>query len=146
MTSVATKFSDINKSQVDAALRIATIAAAGSEKIIELQMNNTRAAFSEGVKAAKALAEVKDVSQLPSWTSATPQAGIETTTAYVRSLYEVAAGTQAEISAVLEEQAAAFNKNVTAAIEAALASAPAGSAPRKMFSATVRCSARSNSW
>lgn len=127
MTSVAKQFSDITKSQVDAAVRIATIAAAGSEKIIELQINNTRTAFSEGVKTAKTLAEVKDVSQLPSWTSATPQAGIESATAYMRSLYEVAAGTQAEISAVLEEQATAFNKSVTAAIEAALASAPAGS-------------------
>lgn len=127
MTSATEQFSALGKSQVDAALRIAAIAAAGGEKLLDLQLKNTRSAFEDGIKTARALAEVKDLSQLTGFTPATPQAGIESVTSYARSVYEVAAGTQAEINAVVEAQLAEFGKNFTTAVEAALASAPAGS-------------------
>jgi phasin family protein len=127
MTSATEQFSALGKSQVDAALRIAAIVAAGSEKLFDLQIKNTRSVFDDGVKTAKALAEVKDISQLSGFTPATPQAGIESLTNYARSVYEVAAGTQAEINAVVEAQLAEFGKGFTTAVEAALASAPAGS-------------------
>lgn len=127
MTSATEPFSALGKSQVDAALRIAAIAAAGGEKLLDLQLKNTRSAFEDGIKTARALAEVKDLSQLTGFTPATPQAGIETVTRYAQSVYEVTAGTQAEINAVVEAQLTEFGKNFTTAVEAALASAPAGS-------------------
>lgn len=127
MTSAAEQFSALGKSQVDATLRIAAIVAAGGEKLLDLQLKSTRNAFDDGVKTARALAEVKDITQLTGFTPASPQAGIESVTSYARSVYEVAAGTQAEINAVLEAQLAEFGKGFTTAVEAALASAPAGS-------------------
>lgn len=127
MTSANEQFSALGKSQVDTALRIAAIVAAGSEKLFDIQIKNTRGLFDDGVKTAKALAEVKDVSELTSFTPATPQAGFESVTNYARSVYEVAAGTQAELNAVFEAQLAEFGKGFTSAVETALASAPAGS-------------------
>lgn len=127
MTAVPEQFAALGKAQIDTALRFATIAAEGAEKLVDLQIKTAKAAFSEGVKNAKALAEVKDVSDLPTWTSANIQPGIDKATAYTRSFYEVAAGTQSEISAVLEEQVAEFNKGLVTTLETALKSAPAGS-------------------
>jgi phasin family protein len=127
MTTVPEQISAFGKAQVETALRFVTIAAEGTEKLFDLQIKNSKAAFNEGMKNAKALAEVKDFSELPTWTSSTFQPGVDKATAYARSLYEVAAGTQSEISAVLEAQTADFSKDVAVALDAALKSAPAGS-------------------
>jgi phasin family protein len=129
MTTVPEQASAFGKAQVETALRFVTIAAEGTEKLFDLQIKNSRAAFNEGMKNAKTLAEVKDFSELPTWTSSTFQPGIDKATAYARSLYEVAAGTQSEISAVLEARIADFSKDVVVALDAALKSAPAGSEP-----------------
>lgn len=127
MTAVPEQFSALGKAQLDAALRFATVAAESAEKLVDLQLKSARAAFSDGAKNAKALSEVKDVAELPAWTSANFQPGFDKATAYARSLYDLASGTQSEISALLESQVAEFNKQVTVALEAAVKSAPAGS-------------------
>jgi len=129
MTTVPEQTSAFGKAQVETALRFVTIAAEGTEKLFDLQIKNSKAAFNEGMKNVKALAEVKDFSELPTWTSSTFQPGIDKATAYARSVYEVAAGTQSELSAVLEAQIADFSKDVVVALDAALKSAPAGSEP-----------------
>jgi phasin family protein len=129
MITVPEQISAFGKAQVETALRLVTIAAEGTEKLFDLQIKNSKAAFNEGMKNAKALAEVKDFSELPTWTSSTFQPGIDKATAYARSLYEVAAGTQSDISAVMEAQVADFSKDMVVALDAALKSAPAGSEP-----------------
>jgi phasin family protein len=129
MTTVPEHISAFGKAQVQTALRFVTLAAEGTEKLFDLQIKSSKAAFNEGVENAKALAEVKDFSELPTWTSSTFQPGVDKATAYARSLYEVVAGTQSEISAVLEAQIAGFSKDVVVALDAALKSAPAGSEP-----------------
>ena len=129
MTTVPEQISAFGKAQVESALRLVTIAAEGSEKLFDLQIKNSKAAFNDGMKNAKALAEVKDFSELPTWTRSTFQPGIDKATAYARSLYEVAAGTQSEMTAVLEAQIADFSKDVVVVLDAGLKSAPAGSEP-----------------
>lgn len=129
MTTVQEQISAFGKAQVETALRLVTIAAEGTEKFFDLQIRNSKAAFNEGMKNAKTLADAKDFSDLPSWTSSTFQPGIDKATTYARNLYEVAAGTQSEINAVLETQIADFSKDVVVALDAALKSAPAGSEP-----------------
>lgn len=126
-TAVPEQFSALGKAQLDAALRFATVAAESAEKLVDLQLKTARTVFSESAKNVKALAEVKDVAELPAWTSANFQPGIDKATAYARSLYDLALGAQSEISALLEGQIAEFNKQATAAMDAAVKSAPAGS-------------------
>ena len=129
MTVVPDQISAFGRAQVESALRFVTIAAESTEKLFDLQLKNSKAAFNEGMKNAKALAEVKDFSELPAWTSLTFQPGVDKANAYARNLYEVAAGIQSELSAALETQLADFSKEVSVALEAALKSAPAGSEP-----------------
>ena len=64
---------------------------------------------------------------MASWAGTSFQPSIDKATAYAKSFYEVASGTQQEISALLEEQVSEFNKNVSVALDAAFKSAPAGS-------------------
>ena len=115
------------KAQLDATVRVATIAAEGVEKLLDLQFKNAKASFDEVVKNAKAFTELKDVSQVASWAGTSFQPGMDKATAYAKSVYDVATGTQREISKVLEERVAEFNKNVSVALDAAFKSAPAGS-------------------
>lgn len=129
MTSVPEQISAYGKAQVESVLRLVTIAAEGTEKLFDLQIKNSKAAFNEGMKNAKALAEVKDFSELPTWTRSMFQPGIDKATAYARSLYEVAAGTQSDISAVMEAQVADFSKDMLVALDAALKSTPGGAEP-----------------
>lgn len=127
MTAISEQFSALGKTQLDAALRFAAVAAESAEKLVDLQLKTARAAFSDSAKNVKALTEVKDIANLPTWTSANFQPGIDKTNAYARSLYDLASETQSGISTVLAEQLAVFNKQVTAALEAAAKSAPGGS-------------------
>ena len=115
------------KAQLDVAVRFAAIAAEGVEKLLDLQFKNAKASFDEVVRNAKAFSELKDVSQVASWAGTSFQPGLDKATAYAKSVYDVASGTQQEISALLEEQVTEFNKNVAVALDAAFKSAPAGS-------------------
>lgn len=127
MTAIPNQFSTLGKAQLDTALRFATVAAESAEKLVDLQIKSARAAFSDGARNVKALTEIKDVAELPAWTNTNFQPGVDKATAYARSLYDLASGAQSEISALLEAQMAEFNKQVTAAMDAAVKSAPAGS-------------------
>jgi len=115
------------KAQLDATVRLATIAAEGAEKLLDLHLRNAKASFNETVKNAKALSELKDASEVASWAGTSFQPSLDKAVAYAKSVYDVATGTQQEISALLEEQVAEFNKTVSVALDAALKSAPAGS-------------------
>ena len=115
------------KAQLEASVRFATIAAEGAEKLLDLQFKNAKTAFDEIVKSTKAFTELKDVSQIASWAGTSFQPSLDKATAYAKSFYDVATGTQQEISALLEEQVGEFNKNVNVALDAALKSAPPGS-------------------
>ena len=115
------------KAQLDATVRFATIAAEGIEKLLELQTKNVKASFDEAAKHAKAFTELKDVSQVASWAGTGFQPSMDKAAAYAKSVYDVASGTQRELSVLLEEQVTEFNKNVVMALDAALKSAPPGS-------------------
>src|SRR5258708_12997071 len=115
------------KAHLDATVRIATIAAEGGEKLLDLQFKNAKATFDAVVKNAKVFTELKDVSQVASWAETSFQPSMDKAAAYAKSFYDVASGTQREISALLEEQVAEFNKSVSVALDAAFKLPPAGS-------------------
>ena len=55
------------------------------------------------------------------------QPTIEKATAYAKNVYDVATATQAEFGKLVEEQVAEFNKQVVAALDKMVKTAPAGS-------------------
>src|SRR5215470_16584220 len=116
----------LNRAQLETALRFAQIGSEGIEKLVDLQFRTAKNAFADGVKVAKQLGAIKDAGELATFGGSLPQPTWEKAQAYVKSVYEVASVTQAEITSLLEQQLGELNKNVEGVLEGALKSAPAG--------------------
>lgn len=118
---------EMNKANFERALKFAGIALEGAERMIGLQLNAAKAAFADSVEGAKTLASVKDLQQFAALKNNLAQPSIEKATAYARSVYDVAAATQAEFNRIVEEQMSEFNKQTVAAVDKMVKTAPAGS-------------------
>lgn len=121
------QFVAINKANLETAMKFAGVALQGAERILDLQLKAARSAFADSVENTKTIAAVKDLQQLAALKDAMAQPTIEKATAYAKSVYDVATATQAEIGKLLEEQVAEFNKQVVAALDKMVKTAPAGS-------------------
>lgn len=116
-----------NQANLELASRFAGIALEGAERILDLQLKAARSAFSDTLESAKAIAAAKDFQQLAALKDSLAQPSIEKATAYAKSVYDVAASTQAELGKLVEEQFASFNREIVAALDKMVKSAPGGS-------------------
>lgn len=117
----------LNKANVEAALRFASVALNGAERFMELQMNAAKSALAEGIENARALTSVRDFDQLASLKDTVVQPTFEKATAYAKQVYDVASATQADFSKLVEEQMGELNKQAVATLDQLVKSAPAGS-------------------
>jgi phasin family protein len=117
----------MNKANVEAALRFASVALNGAERFMELQMNAAKSALAEGIENARALTSVRDFDQLASLKDTVVQPTFEKATAYAKQVYDVASATQADFSKLVEEQMGELNKQAVATLDQLVKSAPAGS-------------------
>ena len=99
----------------------------GMEKLVELNVQATKAAQSESANSAQALMSVKDAQELLTLQANLMQPLAEKTVAYSRHLYDIAAGTGAEFSKAAEAQASDSQKKFLAVVDNAAKNAPAGS-------------------
>jgi len=100
---------------------------ANVERLAALNLNTARTLLEESLANTKALLGAKDAQELISLQSALVQPLVEKAVAYNRSVYEIASQGQEEVSKLFEAQIAELNKNLTAALDKAAKSAPAGS-------------------
>ncbi len=117
----------MNKASIETAMKFAGIAIESAERMMELQLKTAKAAFADSVESAKALASVKDLQQFAALNDTLAQPSIEKAQAYARSVYDVAAATQAEFTKLVEAQVAEFNKQTVAVLDKMVKTAPAGS-------------------
>jgi phasin family protein len=117
----------MNKANLESAMRFAGVAIEGAERMIDLQLKAAKSAFADGLESAKALAAVKDLSQLAALKDTLAQPSMEKATAYAKSVYDCANTTQAEFSKLVEAQVAQFNKEVVTGLDKLVKNAPAGS-------------------
>jgi phasin family protein len=121
------QFAAANKANVETLMLVANTAFASAERLAALNLNTARSILEDSVANAKALLAVKDVHGLVAMQTALAQPAVEKAVAYSRSVYEIATQTQEEMNKVLESQVGDMNKNVVAALDQAMKSAPAGS-------------------
>lgn len=121
------QLSALNRSQLDAAVKVAEALAEHFEKLTDAQFKAAKSAYGDGVKALKQLATVKDVNEFASVTTGLAQPAFDKATSYAKTVYETVAAAQAELATTVEEQVAEFNKNMVVTLDAALKSAPVGS-------------------
>ena len=127
MVQVSEQIAAFNKSQLEAMLKVAELAAENLEKLADVQFKAAKSAYADSVKALKQLAGVKDVNELASVATGVTQPTWDKATTYAKSVYDVVSTAQSEFAGLLEEQVAELNKNMVVTLDTAMKSAPAGS-------------------
>lgn len=115
------------KTGVETLLGLTSKAFEGMEKIVELNLTASKAALAESGEHAKAIWSAKDAQELLALQSGLLQPLAEKAAAYSRHLYDIAAGSSAELSATFESQAAEAQKKFMGLVDTAAKNAPAGS-------------------
>lgn len=99
----------------------------GVEKLVELNLQATKAALNESANSTQALLSVKDAQELLTLQASLMQPLAEKTLAYSRHLYDIASGTGAEFGKAAEAQATDTQKKFMSVVDSAAKNAPAGS-------------------
>ena len=126
MVQITEQVAALGKSQFEATLKIAEVAASNLEKLAELQLKSAKSAYQDGVKTLRQFASIKEPAELASLSGTAAQPAWDRATGYAKEVYSAVAAAQAEFATVLERQIAEFNRNVAATLDAVGQSAPPG--------------------
>jgi phasin family protein len=121
------QFASANKAAVDSLLSVANAALASAERIAALNLNTARSVLEDSVSNTKALLGAKDVQEALSIQASLAQPNVEKAVAYSRSVYEISAQAQEELSKTIESQFSGFQKQVADLLDKTAKAAPAGS-------------------
>ncbi len=117
-----------SKANVEALLSVATMNFSALEKLATLSSTALKSAFEDSIANARALAGAKDVQELFSLQASFAQPAIDKAVTYSKSVYEVAAQTNAELSKLAEKRVAEWNDSFVSLLDQAVKNPPAGSA------------------
>ena len=115
-----------HKANVETLFGLTNKAFEGVEKLIELNLQVAKASLAEAAETTNAVLSVKDAQELMALQAAMLQPAAEKAAAYSRHLYDIAAGTNAEVAKVAEAQMADAQKKAMAVVDTAVKNAPAG--------------------
>ena len=115
------------KANVNTLFGLTAKAFEGMEKLVELNLQASKAAMSEGAENVQAMMGVKDAQELLALQAALVQPLAEKTAAYSRHVYDITSGATSEFTAAAEAQAADTQKKFMAVVDNAAKNAPAGS-------------------
>jgi len=99
----------------------------GVEKLVELNLQASKAALAESANHAQAVMGVKDAQELLALQAGMVQPLAEKTAAYSRHLYDIATAAGADLGKTFEAQTADAQKKVMGLVDSASQNAPAGS-------------------
>jgi phasin family protein len=99
----------------------------GVEKLVELNVQASKAALSESANHAKAVLSIKDAQELLALQASLMQPLAEKAAAYSRHLYDIASGTASEFSKAVEVHTADAQSKFVGLVDSAAKNAPAGS-------------------
>ena len=99
----------------------------GVEKLVELNMQATKAALAETANHAQAVMGAKDAQEFMALQAGMVQPLAEKTAAYSRHLYDIASAAGADLGKTFEGQAAEAQKKLAGLMDSATKNAPAGS-------------------
>jgi len=107
----------------------------GVERLTALNMAASREFFNNTMAGTQQLLSAKDANALAKLNTELAQPNAAKWMDYSRSVYELVAEMQKEVTSVLESQYSSFTKNATTAVEKAKSSAPVGG---DVFAATMQ--------
>ena len=123
------------KANVEVMTALLRTAFSGIERLTAINLAASRDFFNNTVANAQQLMSAKDANEVAKLSSEQAQPGVEKIVDYSRSVYDLVAQMQKDITSVLESQYSSFTKNATSAVEKATASTPVGG---EVFSATMK--------
>lgn len=115
-----------HKANVETLFGLTNKAFEGVEKLVELNLQVAKASLAEAAETTTAMLSVKDAQELMALQAAMLQPAAEKAAAYSRHLYDIVAGTNAEVAKVAEAQMADAQKKTMAVVDTAVKNAPAG--------------------
>ena len=118
-----------HKANIETLFGLTQKAFEGVEKLVELNVQATKAALAESANNAQAIMGVKDAQEMMALQASMVQPLAEKTAAYSRHLYDIAQSAGAELSKSFEGQSAEAQKKFADLIESSTQNAPAGSEP-----------------
>jgi phasin family protein len=125
-TFTAEQYLAAQKAGVETLFGLTTKAFEGVEKLVELNLQVAKATLTEVAETTQAALSIKDAQELLSLQAGLLQPAAEKAAAYSRHLYDIIAGTNAEVSKAAEATLADGQKKVLALVDSAVKNAPAG--------------------
>ncbi|NMM10364.1 MAG: phasin family protein [Polaromonas sp.] len=116
-----------HKANIETLFGLTQKAFEGVEKLVELNVQATKAALAETANHAQAVMGVKDAQELLALQAGMVQPLAEKTAAYSRHLYDIASAAGADLGKTFEGQAADVQKKFVGLVDSASNNAPAGS-------------------
>ena len=128
MTTFTTEqFAAAQKSSVETLFGLTGKAFESVERLVELNLQVAKASLAEVAETTYAAMSVKDAQELLTLQASLLQPAAEKAAAYSRHLYDILAGSNAEVAKVAESAMADNQKKVLALVDNAVKNAPAGS-------------------
>ncbi|MDP2005119.1 MAG: phasin family protein [Rubrivivax sp.] len=121
------QFAAAQKANLETLFGLTSKAFEGVEKLVELNMQVAKTSLAEAAETAQAALSIKDAQELLNLQASMLQPSAEKAAAYSRHVYEILAGTNAEVSKAAEATMADSQKKVLALVDTAVKNAPAGS-------------------
>ncbi len=127
MNYTADQFVAAQKATVETLFGLTAKAFEGVEKLVELNLQVARTSLTEAAETTQAALSIKDAQELLSLQASLLQPAAEKAAAYSRHVYDIVAGTNAEVSKAAEATMADGQRKVLALVDTAVKNAPAGS-------------------
>jgi phasin family protein len=122
----ADQFVAAQKANLETLFGLTTKAFEGVEKLVELNLQVAKTTLTEVADTAQAALSVKDAQELLNLQASLLQPTAEKAAAYSRHVYDILAGTNAEVTKAAEATMAEGQKKVLALVDSAVKNAPAG--------------------
>lgn len=116
-----------HKANIETLFGLTQKAFEGVEKLVELNVQATKAALAETANHTQAVLGVKDAQELLALQAGLVQPLAEKTAAYSRHLYDITSAAGTELSKTFETQTAEAQKKFVGLVDNAAQNAPAGS-------------------
>ena len=125
-TFTADQFVAAQKASLETLFGLTTKAFEGVEKLVELNLQVAKASLTEAAETSMAALSVKDAQELLNLQASLLQPSAEKAASYSRHVYDILAGTNAEVTTAAEATLAEGQKKVLALVDSAVKNAPAG--------------------
>lgn len=111
------QFNELQKKNMEAAMRLAQMSIENSQRIMELQVATAKSLFEEGVNNAKALGAAKDPKAMMELRTQFAQVSTEKMLACAREMAELTSRTQAEVGKLVGQQLTSGGQDVFEAMQ-----------------------------